>query len=143
MAQIVRSDPFKNLSTDTPINILTRPISRSDLHRILKAHGIEHPVGANKQDLLTICAMYEIDLTPVSPGRIEPKEPPKKKEDKEENVVEIQKPKEYKMAEDGWPILVPVLKKYCKERGIPFKANPTRKELVASLEEYMKNPGAY
>ena len=136
---IVRNDPFMNLDTRQTIKFSNVRLTRAQVHRILKANGIQHNHNGTLNYMLDLCETNNIPIIPVQPGQLEVK--PKLSIVKEEKKEE--KPKEVKLAKDGFPQLVPVLKTWCKDRNIPIKRDDKRADLIQRLKEYQENPHGY
>lgn len=62
--------PLKNETTGQYVYQGSHRITRSVLHRILKAHGVQHHPGGTFEQLLSVCEMHNIPIQPVPPGLI-------------------------------------------------------------------------
>lgn len=135
---IVKTGPFMNYSTDQEINILNRPITRGAIHKILRERDIPHDPHGTKEKLWNKCMEYNID--PYNPPPIGEKIEIHKAPQPKDEVVVAKQP-EVKMGPDGWPKLVPVLRVWCKERGIMFKPKWKRVQYIEALENYARKIG--
>lgn len=136
---IVRNDELKNLDTNTPVRFANHRLTRAQVHRILKKQGIQHNHAGTLNYMLDLCEQNNVPLVPAEPGELKVEPRVVKQEEKREEAP----PKEVQMAADGFPKLVPVLKSWCKERGIPVRTTDKRKDLIERLKEYQKNPHGY
>ena len=137
---IVRQDPVKNMDTDSPL-IMRMPnqrFTRSSAHRILKAEGVKHDPSAPMETLIYLIQANNLQFVPPPPGPI--RKPVKLATDEfKEELKQAEKiEKLVKFASDGWPLLVPILRRMCKDKKIRWSMNDKRPALVMKLENHKR-----
>ena len=120
----------------------TQRFTRGQMHRVLKFHGIDHDVNWGAEALYNLIIRHGIN-TNIQPGVLEQ---PKSKADEiaelkrrlaeleGSNVIPIKASKKKpEVMKDGWPRSVFVLRKMCREQGVPCQNTDKRHELIAKL----------
>ncbi len=160
-ASITRVGPVKNMDTEEILDIGSK-MTRSMLHRILNKNNIHHDVNWGFEALVNLMLINNIPFQPVEPGNKEPAQETSEtpgtltlediqkqmlvlhnmmaaltpKEHKKPELTVVPEVKEIAMAKDGHPKSVWVLRKLCREKGIPTNKKDTRLILIEKLKEH-------
>ncbi len=150
MPDIVRQDQFKNISEDREIDFSQQKFTRSMAHRCLNKANVDHDVNCGLEVLLNTMQAHNVPFEFLPPGNKEPKKNKIQSEKTSmaelleqikalnEKVAELSKEPvdnnpQVRRSQDGWPTSVFVLRKMCREKGIPTNNKSTRKECIEKL----------
>ncbi len=139
------ASPLKNETTgEYPVLDPKARTTRSTIHRILKAYGVQHHAGASLDQLIALAQAHEVPLNEAIPPGPVPDLSPAKAPDPKPTPQAPAAPEPVKSdageyAEDGYPKNHGYLKKMAKERGIRTVNTDKRADIVRKLNEYMES----